>query len=175
MVIATVFEGCLHILQRALRAFADFDLFYFIEIIIVGLMIKFIDYFSMEFFNRVVFGQATTLVQTVDAAAEPVVLSLTVQKTSENVDVVPPQGASPFVETPLERNDQNVIVPVVRSFTIWKICEALDLPATFVPKQNDTAVSLKQFKKSQPVPIVYSVTIFEMCKALELNAKLADQ
>ncbi|GFT58221.1 hypothetical protein NPIL_631881 [Nephila pilipes] len=179
MVIATIFEVCLHILQYALRAFAGFDLLYFFEILIVSLMIEFIDYFAMQLFNRIVFRQATALVKTVDAAAEPIVPYLTVQKTSENVEweseLIPPQGTRSLVETPHEINYQNVIVPEVRSFTVWKICRALDLPATFVPQQRDTAVSLKQFKKSQPVPIVYSVTIFEMCKALGLNAKLADQ
>ncbi|GFU10924.1 hypothetical protein NPIL_640481 [Nephila pilipes] len=175
MVITTIFEVCLHILQCVLRAFAGFDLLYFIEIIIVNLMIDLIDYFSMLVFDRVVFGQVTTLVHTVDAAVEPVVPSLTVQKTSENVDIVLPQGNKSFVETSHERIDKNVIVPVVRSFIVWKLCEALDLPAIFVPQQSDTVVPLQQFKKSQTVPIVYSVTIFEMCKALELNAKLADQ
>ncbi|GFS77471.1 hypothetical protein NPIL_34611 [Nephila pilipes] len=169
MIIATIFEMCLHIFHYTLRAFASFDLLYFFEILIVSLMIEFIDYFVMQFFNRVVFRQATASVQTVDAAAEPVVPSLTVQKASENVEweseLVPPQGTMSLVETPHEINDQNVIVPEVRSFTVWKICRALDLPATFVPQQRDTAVSLKQFKKSPPVPIVYSVTIFEMCKA----------
>ncbi|GFS67870.1 hypothetical protein NPIL_70211 [Nephila pilipes] len=129
----------------------------------------------MLVFDRVVFGQVSTLVHTVDAAVEPVVPSLTLQKTSENVDIVLPQGNTSFVETSREIIDKNVIVPVVRSFSVWKLCEALDLPAIFVPQQSDTVVPLKQFKKSQTVPIVYSVTIFEMCKALELNAKLADQ
>ncbi|GFT84493.1 hypothetical protein NPIL_496341 [Nephila pilipes] len=178
MVIATIFEVCLHILQYALRPFAGFDHLYFIEILIVNLMIEFIDYFAMQFFNRVVFCQSTTLVQTA-AAAEQIVQSLTVQKTSENVErkskLVPPQGTTSLVETPQEIKYQNVIIPVVRSLSVWKICRALDLPATFVPQHSDTAISLKQFKKSPPVPIVYSVTIFEMCKALELNAKLANQ
>ncbi|GFT39141.1 hypothetical protein NPIL_92261 [Nephila pilipes] len=179
MIIATIFEMCLHIFHYALRAFAGSDLLYFIEILIVSLMIEFIDYIAMQFFNRVFFRQATALVQTVDAATEPIVPSLTVHKASGNVEweseLVPPQRTTTLVETPHEINDQNVIVPEVRSFTVWKICRALDLPATFVPQQRDTAVSLKQFKKSQPVPIVYSVTIFEFCKALGLNAKLAEQ
>ncbi|GFT39107.1 hypothetical protein NPIL_245031 [Nephila pilipes] len=86
MVIATIFEVCLHILQCVLRAFAGFDLLYFIQIIIVNLMIDFIDYFSMLVFYRVVFGQVTTLVRTVDAV-EPVVSSLTVQKTRRTYDL----------------------------------------------------------------------------------------
>ncbi|GFT80979.1 hypothetical protein NPIL_306451 [Nephila pilipes] len=172
MVIATIFEVCLHILQYALRAFSGFDLLYFIEIIILDSMITFIDYFAMQVFNTAVFGQATTLVQTVDAVVEPIAPSLTRENVESKSKLVPPTS---FVETSFERNDQKVIVPEVQSFFIWKICQALSLPATFVPQQSDTAASLKQFKKSQPVPIVYSVTIFEMCKALKLNAKLANQ
>ncbi|GFT00216.1 hypothetical protein NPIL_392431 [Nephila pilipes] len=90
-------------------------------------------------------------------------------------EFVPPQGTTTVTETPYKRNDQTATVPVVRSFVLFKMCQALDLPATFVPEQRDVTVYRKKIQTNQPVPIVYSVAVFEMCKALELKAKLAHQ
>ncbi|GFT76180.1 hypothetical protein NPIL_690331 [Nephila pilipes] len=176
MVIARILEMCFHVIQWALRAFAGFDLLYFIEIILFDLMIEFIDYSSTQIFNGSVFGRATTL-ETIDAAA--VAHSPIVQKTYEALEfkskLVPQEETMTITETPYKRNDQVATVPVVRSLFVWKMCQALDLPATFVPQENDTTLSCKQFKVNKPVPIVYSVAVFEMCKTLELKAQLADQ
>ncbi|GFT94210.1 hypothetical protein NPIL_231941 [Nephila pilipes] len=92
-------------------------------------MIEFIDNSATEFLDRVVFGSATT---TADAA---LISFPSVQKTCEALEskLVPPQETATLTETPYKRNDRVAIVPVVRSFFVWKMCEALDLPATFVP------------------------------------------
>ncbi|GFT24445.1 hypothetical protein NPIL_104011 [Nephila pilipes] len=102
-------------------------------------------------------------------------------KTCEALEskLVPPQETAynplALTETSYKRSDRVATVPVVRSLFVWKICEALDLPATFVPEERVTTVSRKQFHVNQPVPIVYSVAVFKMCQALQLKAQLAQQ
>ncbi|GFT99252.1 hypothetical protein NPIL_491841 [Nephila pilipes] len=133
-------------------------------------MIEFIDNTVTQFLDRVF----TTLDTTADAAEIPFP---TRQKACEALvsELVLPQGTAIVTETSNERNDQVATVPRVRSFFIFKMCQALDLPATYVPQETDTALSCKHFKVNRPVPIVYSVAVFEMCKALKLEAQLAHQ
>ncbi|GFT49594.1 putative LOC100569746 [Trichonephila clavipes] len=67
---------------------------------------------------------------------------------------------------------QTTTVLVVGSFSVWRICQALDLPATYDPQIIRTDV----FRWSnKPVPAIHSTAIFELCKALDLKAKLAPQ
>ncbi|GFU00206.1 hypothetical protein NPIL_217181 [Nephila pilipes] len=171
MIIAMIFTVCLHILQWAFRAIAGiFDLLYFIEITIFDSMIEFIDDSLTQLLNRVTFILETPA----DAAVIPFP---SVQKTCEALEIkyklVPPQGYATVTKTSYERSDQAPAIPVVRSFFVWKMCKALDLPATLVPEQRDTSVSYKQLKVNKPVPIVYSVVVFEICKALDLKVQLA--
>ncbi|GFT72548.1 hypothetical protein NPIL_353311 [Nephila pilipes] len=137
---------------------------------IFDLMIQFIDYSVTQFLNRVTSTQETTA----DAALIPFP---TVQKTCGAQQIksklVPPQGTTTVTETLYERKDQVATVPVVRSIFVWKMCQALDLPATFVLQESDTTLFCKEFKVNQPIPIVYSVAVFEMFKTLELKAQLA--
>ncbi|GFT88796.1 hypothetical protein NPIL_600761 [Nephila pilipes] len=167
-----IFMACLRVFHGALRAFVGFlDLLYFIEVIIIDSMIEFFDNSATEFLDRVVFGHAT---ETADVALIPFP---SVQKTCEALEskLVPPQETTTLTETPYKRSDRVAAVPVVGSFFVWKICEALDLPATFVPEERVTTVSRKQFHVNQPVPVVYSVAVFKMCQALQLKAQLAQQ
>ncbi|GFT54637.1 hypothetical protein NPIL_321761 [Nephila pilipes] len=173
MIIAMIFAACLHVFHCALRVFVGFlDLLYFIEVIIFDSMIEFIDNSAAEFLDRVVFGHENTT--TADAALIPFP---SVQKTCEALEskLVPPQETATLTDPPNERKDQVATVPVVRSFFVFKMCEAFDLPATFVPQESFTELSCKYFKVNRPAPIVYSVTVFEMCKALKLEAQLAHQ
>ncbi|GFU13777.1 hypothetical protein NPIL_145141 [Nephila pilipes] len=132
MVIAMIFEVYLHMLQWALRAFAGFDLLYFIEIILFELMIEFTDYATAQFFIGFVFGSATTK----DTTAAAVVTSSTMRKTCEALELqpklVPQQVNNTVTEIPYEQKNPVATVPVVRSFFVWKTCEALDLPANSV-------------------------------------------
>ncbi|GFU09793.1 hypothetical protein NPIL_59861 [Nephila pilipes] len=167
-----ILEVCFYILQCAARAFVGFfDLLYFIEIIIFDSMIEFIDNTVTQFLDRVF----TALDTTAAAAAE--IPFPTRQKACEALvsELVPPQGTAIVTETPNERNDQVATVPVVRSFFVFKMCEALDLRATFGPPETFTELSCKHFKVNRPAPKVYSVAVFEMCKALKLETQLAHQ
>ncbi|GFS88692.1 hypothetical protein NPIL_612871 [Nephila pilipes] len=134
-------------------------------------MIEFIDYSATQFLNRV----TTALETTAEVSFIPFPC---VRKTCEALELesklVPPQGNTTVTETPYKRNDQAASVPVVRSFSVWKMCQTLDLPATFVPEKRDI-ISYKHLHINQPVPIVCSVVVFEMCKALKLKAKLGHQ
>ncbi|GFS81839.1 hypothetical protein NPIL_233341, partial [Nephila pilipes] len=104
-------------------------------------MIEFIDNTVTQFLDRVF----TTLDTTADTAEIPFP---TRQKACEALvsEPVPPQRTTTVTETPNERNDQVATVPVVRSFFVFKMCQALDLPATYVPQETDTALSCKYFK-----------------------------
>ncbi|GFU48354.1 hypothetical protein NPIL_173471 [Nephila pilipes] len=122
MIITMIFEVCLLILQWAVRAFAGFDLLYFIEIILFELMMEFINYATKEFFNGFAFDPANTLETTTDAA---VVHSPTVEKTYEALELksklVPRQETTFLTETPYQQKDQVATIPVVRSFfNEWK-------------------------------------------------------
>ncbi|GFT05013.1 hypothetical protein NPIL_69701 [Nephila pilipes] len=165
-----IFGMCLRILQWAFRAIAGFfDLLYFIEIMIFDSMIEFMDDSITQLLNRV----TSTLETTADAALIPFP---SVQKTCEvKSNIVSPQGTTTLIATPYELKDQAPAIPVVRSYFVFKMCQALDLPATLVPEERDTTVSCKQLKVNKPVPIVYSVDVFEICKALDLKARLASQ
>ncbi|GFU34829.1 hypothetical protein NPIL_644131 [Nephila pilipes] len=172
MIIAMIFEAYLHVFHCALKSFVGFfDLLYFIEVTIFDSLIEFIDNTVTQFLDRVVFGRATT---TADAALIPFP---SVQKTCEAIEskLVPLQETATLTETPYKRNDRVATVPVVGSFFVWKMCEALDLSATFVPEERVTTVSRKQFHVNHPVPVVYSVAVFKMCQALNLKAQLAQQ
>ncbi|GFT00022.1 hypothetical protein NPIL_220961 [Nephila pilipes] len=138
-----IFEVCFHLLQCALRAFVGFfDLLYIIEIMIFDSLIEFIDNTVTQFLDRV----TTNLETTADAAFIPFP---SVQKTCEALEskLVPPQGTRTVTETSHERNNQVATIPVVRSFFV-KICQALDLPATFVPQESDTALSYLELEEN---------------------------
>ncbi|GFS46908.1 hypothetical protein NPIL_281141 [Nephila pilipes] len=76
------------------------------------------DYSTTQFLNRV----TTILETTVDAVLIPFPF---VQKTCEALKLksklVPPQGNTTMTETPYKRSDQVATVPVVQSFSVWKM------------------------------------------------------
>ncbi|GFS60407.1 hypothetical protein TNIN_319091 [Trichonephila inaurata madagascariensis] len=81
-----------------------------------------------------------------------------------------PGTTTDLPRTPHTDVDQTTTVPVVGSFSVWKICQALDLPATHDPQLIRTTVFRKPH---QPIPVVQSIAVFELCKALNLKVKLA--
>ncbi|GFT01164.1 hypothetical protein TNCV_3373031 [Trichonephila clavipes] len=77
---------------------------------------------------------------------------------------------------PLPLTNVGSRIPLVRSVTIYRICQALELEAILSPT-NDTNPMLIQTKprkgkQIQPTPIVYSFTLFRMCEALDINVQL---
>ncbi|GFQ75954.1 hypothetical protein TNCT_408061 [Trichonephila clavata] len=64
-------------------------------------------------------------------------------------------------------------IPVVHSLTIWKMCEALDLKAQFVPLPEPTALPRtprRDTDQTTTVPVVGSFSVWKICQALDLPA-----
>ncbi|GFY56194.1 hypothetical protein TNIN_210101 [Trichonephila inaurata madagascariensis] len=70
-----------------------------------------------------------------------------------------------------EANKQKRRDPVVNSWMINKMCEALELKAQFVAVPNRITWVTKRQKKEKS--IVYSETILNFCETLNLNAQLS--
>ncbi|GFY54965.1 hypothetical protein TNIN_105741 [Trichonephila inaurata madagascariensis] len=64
---------------------------------------------------------------------------------------IPLPGAKAFPRTPHRSVNQTITAPVVGSFSVRKICQALDLPATYDPQLMRTTVFWKPHK---PIPVV---------------------
>ncbi|GFR20104.1 hypothetical protein TNCT_437441 [Trichonephila clavata] len=67
----------------------------------------------------------------------------------------------------------DVPIPAVNSFTVWKICEALDLKVNYVPLPGVTAFSRTPHRgvdQTTIVPVVGSFSVWKMCQALDLPA-----
>ncbi|GFR29625.1 hypothetical protein TNCT_722731 [Trichonephila clavata] len=66
-------------------------------------------------------------------------------------------------------------IPTVRSFMVFKTCEALGLRVE-LNTETESAKFFKQQKKTPPkkeIPIVQSLDVFRLCQALDINAVLA--
>ncbi|GFX45100.1 hypothetical protein TNCV_3431481 [Trichonephila clavipes] len=64
-------------------------------------------------------------------------------------------------------------IPIVHSLTVWKMCEALDLKAKFVPLPGTTALPPTPHRGvdlTTTVPIVGSFSVWKICQALDLPA-----
>ncbi|GFU88487.1 hypothetical protein TNCV_3354261 [Trichonephila clavipes] len=71
---------------------------------------------------------------------------------------------------PRKFNTAHLFLMCVYSFTVFKICEALELKAHLHPLNERP-----MFKNinPRPVPLVHSVTVFHLCQALNLDVQLA--
>ncbi|GFT36809.1 hypothetical protein NPIL_503181 [Nephila pilipes] len=87
-----------------------------------------------------------------------------------------PSESEPLV--PFEHvatNTGNNRIPVVHSFMIYRICQALDLNVELAPFRNVRGAIQtppKNVRKTTSLPAVYSFTVFKMCQALDLKAEL---
>ncbi|GFY46294.1 hypothetical protein TNIN_62711 [Trichonephila inaurata madagascariensis] len=77
---------------------------------------------------------------------------------------------------PLPRTNVNSGIPIVRSVTIYRICQAFELEARLSPTLDINPMLIqtkpRKGKPIQPTPIVYSFTLFKMCEALDINVQL---
>ncbi|GFQ71711.1 hypothetical protein TNCT_139411 [Trichonephila clavata] len=71
------------------------------------------------------------------------------------------------VKTELKRTK---IIPVVKSFTVHKLCDALGLEVDYNPLIEQP---LFVRKRRENIPVVKSESIFKFCQALNIKAKLA--
>ncbi|GFU25840.1 hypothetical protein TNCV_5103861 [Trichonephila clavipes] len=61
-------------------------------------------------------------------------------------------------------------IPIVHSFTVWKMCEALDLKAKFVPLPVLPRTPHRGKDQTTTAPVVASFSVWKICQALELPA-----
>ncbi|GFQ99818.1 hypothetical protein TNCT_177091 [Trichonephila clavata] len=71
------------------------------------------------------------------------------------------------VKTEMKRTK---IIPVVKSYTVHKLCDALGLEVIYNPLIEQP---LFVRKRRENVPVVKSESIFKFCQALNIKAKLA--
>ncbi|GFQ76935.1 hypothetical protein TNCT_690681 [Trichonephila clavata] len=67
----------------------------------------------------------------------------------------------------------DVPIPTVNSFTVWKMCEALDLKVNFVPLPGATAFPRTPHRgvdQTTIVPVVGTFSVWKICEALDLPA-----
>ncbi|GFR00089.1 hypothetical protein TNCT_393121 [Trichonephila clavata] len=77
---------------------------------------------------------------------------------------------------PLIMINTNNTIPVVRSATVYYICQALELDAILVPP-DDTNPEMMQTpsrkaRQATSHPVVYSYTLLKICEALDLTVQL---
>ncbi|GFY43699.1 hypothetical protein TNIN_402691 [Trichonephila inaurata madagascariensis] len=83
---------------------------------------------------------------------------------------------TPAVSQVIFMANANNAIPVVRSITVYRFCQALGLKAIHAPS-NDVNTEMIQIKprkveKILPTPVIYSVTLSKMCEALDLQVEL---
>ncbi|GFX79732.1 hypothetical protein TNCV_2746511 [Trichonephila clavipes] len=72
----------------------------------------------------------------------------------------------------------NELIPIVHCFTVWKICEALDLKAKFVPLPGTTALPRTPHRgvdQTTIAPVVASFSVWKICQALDLPATYSSE
>ncbi|GFV13226.1 hypothetical protein TNCV_3655461 [Trichonephila clavipes] len=67
-------------------------------------------------------------------------------------------------------------IPVVRSSTVYRFCQALELKVIHVPS-NDANLEMihtipRNERQTIPPSIIYSVILYKMCEALDIKAEL---
>ncbi|GFS84552.1 hypothetical protein NPIL_179511 [Nephila pilipes] len=93
----------------------------------------------------------------------------------------PPLSSSSETE-PFVPFDQNVSnngnkkSPAVRSMTIYRICQALELSVELASFEDSSAsIKTPLARELTPLPAVYSISVFKICQALDLKVELRPQ
>ncbi|GFQ92769.1 hypothetical protein TNCT_701551 [Trichonephila clavata] len=77
---------------------------------------------------------------------------------------------------PLITTNDNNTIPVVRSATVYYICQALELKAVLVPSDDTNPEEIqtpsRKVKQATSNPVVYSYTLLKICEALDLTVQL---
>ncbi|GFS58361.1 hypothetical protein TNIN_250641 [Trichonephila inaurata madagascariensis] len=105
----------------------------------------------------------------------PVVRSIIVHRICQALDLKTMLAFSNGINSEIQSEPRKVKpfapVPAVYSFTLFKMCEALNINVELHPKSKRPPFVNK---KKRQIPVVYSTTVFYMCQALKLDAQLAD-
>ncbi|GFR27656.1 hypothetical protein TNCT_353511 [Trichonephila clavata] len=77
---------------------------------------------------------------------------------------------------PVIMTNTNNTIPVVRSATVYHICQALELDAILVPSDDSNPEVIqtpsRKVKQAASNPVVYSYTLLKICEALNLKVEL---
>ncbi|GFQ67284.1 hypothetical protein TNCT_332931 [Trichonephila clavata] len=77
---------------------------------------------------------------------------------------------------PLITTNANNSIPVVRSATVYRICQALELNAILTPTEDAnpeiTQAPPQKVKQATSNPVVYSYDLLKICEALDLTVEL---
>ncbi|GFT42221.1 hypothetical protein NPIL_125041 [Nephila pilipes] len=71
-----------------------------------------------------------------------------------------------------DESKQKKAIPVVRSVTVYKICQGSGLDVEL--KQGKELTSKPENKTRTVIPVIQSLTIFKFCDALNIKVTLAD-
>ncbi|GFY37446.1 hypothetical protein TNIN_146461 [Trichonephila inaurata madagascariensis] len=86
------------------------------------------------------------------------------------------ETGTPISFDPLSITNFNDGIPIVRSLTVHRICQALDLKTMLAPSNRINSEMIQsdrsKLKSLSPVPAVYSFTLFKMCEGLGINVEL---
>ncbi|GFR19669.1 hypothetical protein TNCT_122321 [Trichonephila clavata] len=85
---------------------------------------------------------------------------------TQRLNEVVPETTAVAHETTLDEH-----VPIVNSLTVWKMCEALDLKAKFVPLPGLVVMPRTPHRgrdQTTTVPVVGSFSVWKICQALDL-------
>ncbi|GFY51554.1 hypothetical protein TNIN_53401 [Trichonephila inaurata madagascariensis] len=86
------------------------------------------------------------------------------------------ETGTPIYFDPLSVTNFNDGIPIVRSVTVHRICQALDIKTILAPSNEIISEIIqtepKKVKQFAPVPVIYSFTLFKMCEALNINVEL---
>ncbi|GFT33392.1 hypothetical protein NPIL_690691 [Nephila pilipes] len=177
MAIRFICEIALHLLQHAINCVFGVDVPSFFEILLFEVVVEIFKYFTFEPqlsspsdteplvpFEQLCLNKST-----------PVESSIMICKNCQALDLsmelIFSEDKGDFTQTP-PRNVRNVTpLPAVYSFTVFKICLALDLKAELRP-ESERPIFVS--KKKIYIPVVYSRAVFIICQGLDLKAQLAD-
>ncbi|GFY54132.1 hypothetical protein TNIN_288511 [Trichonephila inaurata madagascariensis] len=96
--------------------------------------------------------------------------------TVEKQIIIRSEIEAPISFNPLSVTNFNDGIPVVRSVTVHRICQALDIKTMLAPSNGINSEIIqsepRKIKPLAPVPTVYSFTLLKMCEGLGLNVEL---
>ncbi|GFU19528.1 hypothetical protein NPIL_271561 [Nephila pilipes] len=177
MAIRFVCEIALHLLQHAINCVFGVDVPSFFEILLFEVVVEIFKYFTLEPqlsspsdtehlvpFEQLLLNNSTPVERSIMICKNYQALDLSVELASS-------EDKGDFIQTP-PRNVRNVTpLPAVYSFTVFKICLALDLKAELRP-ESERPIFVS--KKKRYIPVVHSRAVFSICQGLNLKAQLAD-
>ncbi|GFY76115.1 hypothetical protein TNIN_345741 [Trichonephila inaurata madagascariensis] len=140
------------------------------------------EYTQLQSENQILDGKLN-----VEKKKIPLVHSVAIYKMCQaleiNVELVPIEKRHVWIpeqkyvsNTKSGKLNRTKMIPIVRSYMIYKICVSLGLESDFDPLMEPTFFVRKQqnkHKSQEFVPLVKSISVFKICQGLGIKATLA--